>query len=425
MKPRLAIIGTGISGLACGHFLHKDFDIHLYEQNEHIGGHSLTVEAKESTQQIPIDMGFMVFNRKTYPNLTRLFDELNVCYKNSNMSFSVQHLSQDLEYCGSSLNHLFGQRKNIFNPRHWRMLMQINRFNNEARETLDSGQFDSLTLEEYVEVKEYGEDFFRLYIVPMSSAIWSTPPKLMLKFPATTLLRFFDNHGFLGMNTQHQWLTPEGGSREYVKKLTAPFADRISIGNKIRKIERAGKQATVYTGDGQSRIYDKVILASHADQSLGLLDSPKPEEKKELSKFKYQKNIGTLHTDPTSMPQNKLCWASWNYRIKENAQGELIPRTIYWMNNLQNVSQKTDYFVSINGEDEINSNSIIKQVEFEHPLFDTAAVQAQHKLHLLNQCSPEQTVYFCGSYFKYGFHEDALNSALDLCSIILGRSLWN
>ena len=425
MKPKLAIIGTGISGLACGHFLYKDFDIHFYEQNEHIGGHSLTVDAKENKKQIPIDMGFMVFNKETYPNLTRLFDELNVRYKNSNMSFSVQHLEQNLEYCGSSLNHLFGQRKNIFKLRHWRMLMQINRFNNEAHEALSSGQFDTLTLEEYVKVKKYGEDFLQLYIVPMSSAIWSTPPKLMLQFPATTLLRFFNNHGFLGMNTQHQWLTPEGGSREYVKKLTKPFIDRISTNNKIQKISRTDKSANVYTADGQSHSYDKVILAGHADQSLELLDSPKPEEKRELSKFKYQKNVGTLHTDSSSMPQNKLCWASWNYRLKEDAQGVIIPRTIYWMNNLQNVSQETNYFVSINGEDEINPKSIIKQVEFEHPLFDSAAVHAQSKLHLLNQYSPEQIVYFCGSYFKYGFHEDALNSAVDLASTILGRPLWS
>ena len=218
MKPRLAIIGTGISGMACGYFLQEEFDVHLYEQNDHVGGHSLTAEAKENNRLVPIDMGFMVFNKKTYPNLTRLFNELQVPYKNSNMSFSVQHLSRDLEYCGSSLNHLFGQRKNLFRPRHWRMLMQINRFNKEARAALESGEFDSLTLEEYAKVRQYGEDFFHLYIIPMSSAIWSTPPKLMLKFPVTTLLRFFDNHGFLGMNTQHQWLTPESGSREYVRR---------------------------------------------------------------------------------------------------------------------------------------------------------------------------------------------------------------
>ena len=247
----------------------------------------------------------------------------------------------------------------------------------------------------------------------------------MLQFPATTLLRFFNNHGFLGMNTQHQWLTPKGGSREYVKKLTKPFRDKISTNNKILKVSRADKRATVHTADGQSHSYDKVILAGHADQSLALLDSPKPEEKQELGKFKYQKNVGTLHTDPSSMPKNKLCWASWNYRIKEDIHGELIPRTIYWMNNLQNVSQETNYFVSINGQDEINPKRIIKQVEFEHPLFDSAAVNAQSILHSLNQSSPEQTIYFCGSYFKYGFHEDALNSAIDLSSTILRRPLWS
>ena len=183
MKPKLAIIGTGISGMACGHFLQKEFDVYLYEQNKHIGGHSLTAEAEESGKQIPIDMGFMVFNKKTYPNLTRLFDELKVPYKRSNMSFSVQHLPKGLEYCGSGLSRLFGQRKNIFSLRHWRMLFQINRFNKEAVEALESGQYDSHSLEEYVESRGYGEDFFQLYIIPMSSAIWSTPPGLMLKFP--------------------------------------------------------------------------------------------------------------------------------------------------------------------------------------------------------------------------------------------------
>lgn len=424
MKPRLAIIGTGISGMACGYFLQEEFDVHLYEQNDHVGGHSLTAEAKENNRLVPIDMGFMVFNKKTYPNLTRLFNELQVPYKNSNMSFSVQHLSRDLEYCGSSLNHLFGQRKNLFRPRHWRMLMQINRFNKEARAALESGEFDSLTLEEYAKVRQYGEDFFHLYIIPMSSAIWSTPPKLMLKFPVTTLLRFFDNHGFLGMNTQHQWLTPEGGSREYVRRLTTKFKDRIRVREKVQKVHRVDNQAIVQTEGSSPESYDKVILASHADQALEMLGSPEPYEKKELGKFKYQKNIGTLHTDPSSMPSNKLCWASWNYRIKEEAQGELIPRTIYWMNKLQNVSQEVNYFVSINGEDEIRPDTIIKQVELEHPLFDSAAVQAQPKLHALNQRSPKQPIYFCGSYFKYGFHEDGLNSAMDLCSTILRRPLW-
>jgi len=425
MKPKLAIIGTGISGMACGHFLQKEYDVHLYEQNKHIGGHSLTAEAEESGKQIPIDMGFMVFNKKTYPNLTRLFDELKVPYKRSNMSFSVQHLPKGLEYCGSGLNHLFGQRKNIFSLRHWRMLFQINRFNSEAVEALESGQYDSHSLEEYVESRGYGEDFFQLYIVPMSSAIWSTPPELMLKFPATTLLRFFHNHGFLGLKTQHQWLTPDGGSREYVKRLTEPFKDRIRTQSGVQKVQRKEKKVIVSTQDGRSDEYDKVILASHADQSLKMLDCPEDEEKAVLANFRYQHNVGTLHTDASSMPKNKLCWASWNYRIKQDEEGKLTPRTLYWMNKLQNVSDKTNYFVSINGEDEIKPNSIIKQVPFEHPLFDKAAVNAQPELHELNRRSANQKIYFCGSYFKYGFHEDALNSAITLCETILKRPLWN
>ena len=259
----------------------------------------------------------------------------------------------------------------------------------------------------------------------MSSAIWSTPPELMLKFPATTLLRFFHNHGFLGLKTQHQWLTPDGGSKEYVKRLTAPFKNRIQTQNAIQKVQRVGNRAVIHTQNGTSDEYDKVILASHADQSLNLLDCPDDEEKAVLSNFRYQHNVGTLHTDASSMPKNKLCWASWNYRIKRNAEGKLSPRTLYWMNKLQNVSDKINYFVSINGEDEVNPDCIIKQVPFDHPLFDKAAVDAQPKLHQLNRRSSGQKIYFCGSYFKYGFHEDALNSAMTLCETILGRPLWN
>ena len=420
MKPKLAIIGTGIAGMACGYFLHKFFDIFLFEKNNYVGGHSLTAEAIEDKKNIPIDMGFMVFNKKTYPNLTRLFNDLQVPYKKSNMSFSVQHLAHNIEYCGTSLNHLFGQRKNILKLRHWRMLLQINRFNNEAIQSLDSAKYDSFTLKEYVNEMGYGEDFLNLYIVPMSSAIWSTPPELMLNFPAKTLLRFFHNHGFLGMKTQHQWLTPDGGSREYVKRLIEPFSDRIKTEAEVKKIIPEGNQATVCFSDGNIQKFDKVILASHADQSLALIDS---NEFEILRKFKYQKNTGILHTDSSLMPRNKLCWASWNYRIKLDSNGKLTPRTIYWMNNLQGVSDNCDYFVNINGEEEVNPETIIKKVNFDHPLFDAAAVEAQSKLKELNQKS--KTIYLCGSYFKYGFHEDALNSAIELCESILKKPLWN
>ena len=411
--------------MTCGYFLHKHFDVQLFEQNSHVGGHSLTIDAEEGSRKVPIDMGFMVFNKKTYPNLTRLFNELDVPIKNSKMSFSVQHLSLDLEFCGSSLNHLFAQRANLLRPKFWRMLLQINRFNKEALVALESGDFDTLTLQEYVEEKGYGEDFLSLYIIPMSSAIWSAPPKLMLQFPATTLLRFFHNHGFLGLDTQHQWLTPDGGSKQYVHRLTSSFKKNIRTSDGVTKIIRENGKVTVRTQNGRIEAFDKVIMASHADQSLKLLDQPCELESRLLSRFLYQKNIGTLHTDASQMPKRQLCWASWNYRIKKDDEGNLHPRTIYWMNSLQDVSEKENYFVSINGKEEIKEDKIIKQVEFEHPLFDGAAVGAQSQLIDLNNRSEDQSVYFCGSYFKFGFHEDALVSAMDLCSTILKRPLWN
>ena len=425
MKERLAIIGTGISGMTSGYFLHKHFDVQLFEQNSHVGGHSLTIDAEEGSRKVPIDMGFMVFNKKTYPNLTRLFNELDVPIKNSKMSFSVQHLSLDLEFCGSSLNHLFAQRANLLRPRFWRMLLQINRFNKEALFALESGDFDTLTLQEYVEEKGYGEDFLSLYIIPMSSAIWSAPPKLMLQFPATTLLRIYHKQGFLGLDTQHQWLTPDGGSKQYVHRLTSSFKKNIRTSDGVTKIIRENGKVTVRTQNGRIEAFDKVIMASHADQSLKLLDQPCELESRLLSRFLYQKNIGTLHTDASQMPKRQLCWASWNYRIKKDDEGNLHPRTIYWMNSLQDVSEKENYFVSINGKEEIKEDKIIKQVEFEHPLFDGAAVGAQSQLIDLNNRSEDQSVYFCGSYFKFGFHEDALVSAMDLCSTILKRPLWN
>jgi len=425
MRQRVAIVGTGISGMACAYFLHKRFELRLFEQNSHIGGHSLTVDALEGSNKIPIDMGFMVFNQKTYPNLSRLFDELDVPVKDSKMSFSVQHLLLGLEYCGTSLNHLFAQRKNLLSPRFWRMVLQINRFNKESALALQSEEYDSLTLEEYVKLREYGDDFLRLYIIPMSSAVWSTPPDLMLKFPVTTLLRFFHNHGFLGLHTQHQWLTLDGGSREYVNRLTAPFKNHILTTDPVVRVVRGNGNVTVHTKNGKMETFDKVIMASHADQSLRLLSQPTEQESGILGKFRYQKNIGTLHTDPGLMPRSKLCWASWNYRIKQDEDGKSHPCTIYWMNSLQKVSEKENYFVSINGEDEIDERKIIKQVELEHPIFDRGAVESQVKLKDLNRHSPDRSVYFCGSYFKYGFHEDALTSAIDLCTTLIGRPPWS
>jgi predicted NAD/FAD-binding protein len=419
---RVAIIGTGIAGLGCAHFLHRRFDLTLYEKNDYAGGHSNTITIAEENRAVPIDTGFMVFNEVTYPNLLRLFRELGVAIKPTNMSFSVQHLPTGLEFCGTSLNHIFGQRKNLFRPRFWKMILQINRFNTEAIEALSTTQFQNHTLGEYVRERKYGDDFLNFYLVPMSSAVWSTPPELMLEFPAVTLLRFFHNHGFLGLHTQHPWLTVVNGAKSYIEKITAPFREKIKLKSGAASVRRESNGVRVTDVSGATENFDHVIFASHADETLKLLADADESEKKLLGEFKYQPNSALLHTDESVMPKTKLCWSSWNYRIGRAANGKISPSTIYWMNRLQGVSDRQNYFVSINGEDSVNPNLILKRIQYEHPLFSLGATRAQRELPKLNERMTN--VFFCGSYFRYGFHEDAFTSALELCRVLTGERIW-
>lgn len=407
---KVAIIGTGIAGMGCGHFLHKDYDLTFFEQNDYIGGHTNTLTIDEDGTPVYLDTGFMVFNFATYPNLCKLFDEIKAPIKKTDMSFSVQHLPSGLEYCGSGMNGLFAQRKNIFSSAHWKMIMQIDRFNKQSIEILDNPKYQDYSLREYIEEFGFGEDMLWKYLVPMSSAVWSTPMELMLDFPAVSLIRFFKNHGFLGLNTQHQWYTLQNGSQSYRELLIAPFRDRIYTSKGVTGVVRENNKARVILKDGSEQVFDKVIFASHADQSLRLLINPTAEQKRLLGAFKYQKNVATVHTDEAVMPKLKSTWSSWNYRI-ESRNGELVPSTIYWMNSLQGVSDKKNYFVSINGEESINADKILKVIDYEHPLFDVPAMNAQKESATLNEAGP---LYFCGSYFKYGFHEDAFTSAVEL-----------
>lgn len=423
-KPRLAIIGTGVAGLGCAHFLQQRFDLTLFEQNNYVGGHTNTVTVNEEGRGLPIDTGFMVFNHVTYPHLTRLFRELNVETKPTDMSFAVRHDPTGIEYNGGDLDRVFGQRKNLISPRFWNFVLKINRFNQETVDALGDPQFATMTLGEYAAHRGYGQDFLDLYIVPMGSAVWSTPPELMLKFPAITLMRFWHNHGFLGMNTRHPWWTVCNGAKSYVAKLTAPFKDRIRVNSPVVRVERTAQGVKVQPRDGEAEHFDKVIFASHADQSLAMLADPTERERELLSPFKYQSNVATLHTDASSMPKTRRCWASWNYRISTNEDGSIRPSTIYWMNNLQGVSDKVNYFVSINGEDDVDPDKVIKLINYEHPLFDLHAIEAQKKLPELNRIGSDQTTYFCGSYFRYGFHEDAFGSAVQLCKDLIGEDPW-
>jgi len=422
---RLAIIGTGIAGLGCVYLLRRHFALTIFEQNNYVGGHTNTVTVDEGGTPVPIDTGFMVFNKVTYPNLCRLFTELNVAIKPTDMSFSVQHVPTGLEYCGSSLNHLFAQRRNLVNPRFYALLWQVNRFNAEAVQALENPACASYTVKQFVAERGYGADFLNLYLVPMSAAVWSTPPELMLEFPAMALIRFFHNHGFLGLHTQHPWWTVVNGAKSYVTKILQAVGPVTHLQRKVVAVQRNSAGVTVTGDDGSSEIFDKVILASHADQTLAMLRDTDTEERRLLGEFKYQPNLATLHMDASVMPRTKLAWSSWNYRINVDAAGKVQPSTIYWMNRLQGVSERENYFISINGAERIDPSRILKQMNYEHPLFSLGAIRAQQDLPKLNQRSPAQAVYFAGSYFRHGFHEDAFTSAVDLCRVMLGKEAWS
>jgi uncharacterized protein len=409
---KVAIIGTGIAGMGCGHLLHKKYDLTFYEQNDYVGGHTSTISVTENDKPVFMDTGFMVFNFETYPQLTNLFKEIGAPVKKTDMSFSVQYKPTGLEYCGSGVNGLFAQRKNLFSARYIKMLMEISRFNTIGVKILDDARYAKYSLTEFVSEFHFSDDMLWQYLIPMSSAVWSTPPDKMLEFPAVTLIRFFKNHGFLGLNTQHQWYTLHNGSWSYRDILVEPFKDRIHTNKGATKVTKKDNFVRVELADGTSDEFDKVIVATHADQALKLLAEPEANETRLLSAFRYQKNSATVHCDESVMPKNKRTWSSWNYSI-EKINDAALPTTIYWMNKLQGVSEKKNYFVSINAlPGSILKEKVIREIEYEHPLFDVTAIEAQKELHLLNKKGP---LYFCGSYFKYGFHEDAFNSAVELC----------
>jgi predicted NAD/FAD-binding protein len=432
----LAIIGSGISGLGSAWFLHREFDVTVFEAADYIGGHTCTVTVDEAGRAIPIDTGFMVFNHATYPHLTRLFHTLGVATKPTGMSFGVQHRPRSLEYSGSSLNHLFAQRRNLLRPSFYRLLRQIDRFNREARAALDQPAIGAMSLDDYVRRGGYGDDFSQLYLLPMCSAVWSAPPEKMRQFPAATLLRFLHNHGLLGLDTQHQWWTVEGGAQRYVEKLTAPLRDRIRLRTPVRGVRRLVDGRVEVTTDTDATRFDKVILACHPPTTLALLgDGATPDERRVLSPFQYQPNTATLHTDESVMPRTRLAWSAWNYRLDSPADAtatgpvgsssDLRVSTHYWMNRLQGVSDRVNYFVSIEGGHLIDPARTLRTLAYEHPLFDLAAAQAQPAIAGLNAkaCGRTET-YFAGAWQRYGFHEDGLLSAVNLATLLLGRDPW-
>lgn len=417
MRNKIAVIGSGIAGMGCAYHLHPYHDIEIFEQENYFGGHTNTHFVAKGNDQIPIDTGFIVCNYQNYPNLMHLFKTLDVPLYKTSMSFSAAHLVDNIQYCGSSLNLMFAQRKNLLSPRYISFLMQINRFNKQCVEVLDNADLQDLSIAEYLELRKYKKQLLHWYILPMTSALWSSGITEALSFPIAALVRFFKNHGMLGLNTQYQWYTVSGGSEVYKQKLIAPFKHKMQRNAKVTAVSLQGENVILQFSNGETQMFDQVIIATHADQAYSLVKNTPIAKSDLLSRFPYQANTTTLHTDASVMPPLSSIWSSWNYRI-ENIAGQSHASTTYWMNSLQKISDKQNYFITLNYPGNIDKQHILAQMVYHHPVFTVQSIQAQKQLDVLNT---NGKIFFCGSYFGNGFHEDAYVSGLKVAEIITGK----
>ena len=402
---RIAIIGTGISGLGTAYLLNPHHEVTVYEKAPRIGGHSRTVTVDYDGRQIPVDTGFIVFNPKNYPHLTAMFRHLDVPTHYSDMTFAATIRGGWLEWGAADANAVFGQRRNLVRPRFLALMRDVFRFNRDAVETAE--RHPGFSLGELISHLGLGEWFQRYYLLPMAGAIWSCPPAEMLRFPALSLVRFFANHHLLSASGQPQWHTVTGGSQEYVKRLTAPFAGRIRTGCGAVSVMRSSNGVTVRDTQGGCETYDDVVMAAHGDETLGLLADASNQERAALSPFRYQKNRAVLHRDTSFMPRRRRCWASWVYE----SDGGFHPKitVTYWMNRLQGIDERHPLFVSLNPKREIPAHLVFDETEFDHPMFDAAAIAAQAQV---VAAQGRNRTWFAGAHLGHGFHEDGLASAV-------------
>jgi len=414
---KLAVIGSGVAGLGAAYLLRDRYDITIFEAANYAGGHTNTVDvplARGGTQ--PVDTGFIVFNEQTYPNLIDLFRQLKVETQNSEMSFSHFNSFTGLNWCSKGLGGLFAQRKRIFSMQHYKFLLEANRFNKMLPIDLERNRISG-SFGEYLRKNNFSEYFAENYIVPMTAAVWSTPPKQVLDFPARTFARFFVNHGFLDLYTGLQWKYVVGGSRTYVERILAQFRGKLLVKTPVRLVQENENAVTV-SADGSKFQFDACLIATHADQTLKMLASPAPMQKQLLSKFRYEKNTATLHSDIGIMPPIRRTWSSWNFKLSRDEKSESKATVVYYMNLLQKIAGDVPYFVSLNENQPINERKIHAQFDYEHPLFDEKTEIAQGQLPALNETGK---IFFSGSYFRYGFHEDAYLSAVNAAEAIARR----
>ena len=405
---KVAVIGSGISGLSAAHYLSKDFKVDLFEKNDHFGGHSHTLDINVENNIIPVDIGFIVFNFQTYPNFINFLNDNNVEIEKSNMSFSVSVKGTNIEYCGKGILGIFSNKKNLLNFNFFKMFFEIIKFYKKSNNLKNIDE--NLKLDDFLKSEGMSEYFINYHIVPMVSAIWSMPPYEAKQMPLTFFLKFFQNHGLFNLKKRPQWYTIKNRSRTYVNKILKTISGEYYKNYQINKISRHPNGAQVfYGGENEFFNYDKVVIATHADEALSLISEPTKDEKDILSNFKYKKNYAIIHTDETVMPKNKKAWSSWNSSVNKdnNSQTSIT----YWLNLLQNLNTKKNIFLSLNPFYKIEKNKIIKEINFTHPYYDKAALDNQKRLKYIQNIN--NTLY-CGSYFGYGFHEDGIKSSIEI-----------
>lgn len=409
----MAVIGSGISGLTSAYLLSKRFHVTLYEANHYLGGHTNTVSVKNDNQNYLIDTGFIVFNKHTYPLFTELLSKHNIPINMSEMSFSYRSDTKNFEYSSKNLNTLFAQRSNLINPKFYYFINDIIRFNKIAKKYLNQ-QNNNMTLKKFITNFGFSSFFIERYLIPMAASIWSNNFSDVYSSSARFILQFYANHGLLNLTNQPQWYVLSNGSFSYIPALIQPFKNQIFLNTKIQSIKRL-KNHILIKSSNHEQTFDAVLIATHSDEALKMLDDPSAEEQNILSSIKYTKNEIVLHTDTSILPKRKIAWASWNYLdVQHDA-----PALTYYMNRLQGINSSTHFCVSVNLNNHINKEKIIKQFSYCHPCFDldTAKIQAQHEL-----INGKNNTYYAGAYWGYGFHEDGVKSAIKACEPL--GALW-
>ncbi len=409
---KIAVVGSGISGLSAAYYLSKKHKVDIFEREDHFGGHSYTLDLNINNKKISVDIGFIVFNYKTYPNLINFFKDNSIEIEESNMSFSVSVKDTNFEYCGKGISGMFCNASNIFNFKFLKMFFDILKFY-KKNENLKI-ENNQLTLGDYLNREKLSREFIDYHIIPMVAAIWSMPPYEASQMPLKFFLKFFQNHGLFKLKNRPRWYTVSHRSRTYVNKILGKISGEHYKNYKINLIKRYKENVEIFYGEkNEFFTYDKVVIATHADEALSLLENPSQDEKYLLSNFKYKSNLAVIHTDSNQMPKNKKAWSAWNAKLNKNVIEN--SSVTYWLNLLQNLKFDEDIFLSLNPFEKIDEKKILNQVTFTHPYYDKSALDNQAELKKLQNVN---NTLFCGSYFGYGFHEDGITSSIDMLKSI-------